>query len=232
MTHKGRPKKETLERFRALVAEGKSVDEIAADLNARPRAVRRWMAREQKGQHAIPSPALAESAPAVESGSTAPLENPQAVAAELFGAPPPPKADPNAPPAPEVDPLDAAGEELLTPTEVVAACDFVVGSTDSLLFAAFGGPPPQGMSDGQRALVKAFSKRLARAVNELLGGPSKMTAGETVALAFGILIVPRAAQRVAGYVKRRRAGGSVRGRPEDGKDVRGDPVGSGAGEGA
>jgi len=226
MKHKGRPTTEMLARVRGLAAEGRTVAEIATDVGARPRAVKRWLAK--GGEAILPSqPSATDGAPVADGNPSPPLADPSKTVEEIFG-PPTAASEPtngeSSKTEPAGDPLDDVAE--LSPAEVVAAVDYVVGTTDSVLASIFGGPPPMGLTDGQRALCKAFSKRLSAAVNELLGGPSRMTAGETVALAFGILVLPRGVQRVGFFLRNRRAGGPVPRGSENGQDVRGGAMGA------
>lgn len=110
--------------------------------------------------------------------------------------------------------------------------DLVVGTVDSALLAAFGGPPASGLSDGQRGFLKIFHRRISAAI-ESLGAMDSLGPKEVLLVTLAVLIVPRGIQRVGGYIRRKRdAGGALSGRAEDGENGRGDPMVPGAGASA
>jgi hypothetical protein len=218
--HKGRPTRGMLADARARLAKGESVDAVANAVGMRPRAVKRLAAKQAPAPSApIEAPPLPLAAPGGEA--------PEAVIEELFGPPPVSSTVPpsGGAPAEDDDPL----ARPLTQGEIVGMGEMLVGTVDSMLAAAFGGPAPQGLSEGQRGFLKVFSKRISNAFDQLTDA-SKMTPESTLLLTAVVLIVPRGVQRVGGFLQRRRdAKRAVSGRAKDGENVRGDPMGAGAG---
>lgn len=217
---KGRPPRELVERARALATEGKSPEEIAAAIGARPRAVKRWL--KAPGQAALPSAESNDSPPP----STPPAATPEAAVEDAFGPDPE-----TAPPPTEKgdgfnDPLSDVGAEPLTTAEIIGMADMGLKLVDGGLVLAFpGGAPARGLDEGQRGFLKVFGKRISAAIQTL--GPVNIEPKDVLLLTVAVLVAPRLVERIGGSIRRRRsARGTVSGRAEDGQDARGDRMGA------